>query len=239
MTNCGNCGSEITGNFCANCGQPVKLKRIDAHYIVHEVEHILHFEKGILYTIRELVVRPGENVRDFLQKNRSRLVKPIIFLIVASLLYSLSSHYFHIDDGYVKYGGVKKSATVVIFKWIQDHYGYSNILMGVFIAAWVKLFFRKYDYNIYEILILLCFAMGMGMLVFAVFAVIQGITHTNLMQVAGYVGVAYCAWAIGQFFDKRKVMSYIKGIIAYILGMMTFFITALLIGRLIDMLVHH
>ncbi len=239
MTNCGNCGSAITGNFCANCGQPVKLKRIDAHYIVHEVEHILHFERGILYTIRELLVRPGENVRDFLQKNRSRLVKPIIFLIVASLLYSLASHYFHVEDGYVKSGGINNSATIVIFKWIQDHYGYSNILMGVFIAAWIKLFFRKYDYNIYEILILLCFAMGMGMLIFTVFVVVQGLTHTNLMQVAGYIGVAYCAWAIGQFFDKRKVMSYVKGIIAYILGMITFCAAALIIGRLIDIIARH
>lgn len=239
MTNCGNCDSAITGNYCQNCGQPVKLKRIDAHYIIHEVEHILHFEKGILFTVRELLIRPGQNVKDFLHNNRSRLVKPIIFLIVTSLIYSLASHFFHVEDGYVKMEDAKKSTSAIIFKWIQDHYGYSNILMGIFIAWWTKLFFRKQGYNIYEILILLCFAMGMGMLIFAVFAATQGLTHVKVMQVGGYVGVAYCAWAIGQFFDGRKVMSYVKALGAYILGMVTFFASAMLVGVLIDTLIKH
>jgi len=34
--------------------------------------------------------------------------------------------------------------------------------MGIVIAMWSGLFFRKYGYNFYEILILLCFVMGMG-----------------------------------------------------------------------------
>ena len=44
---CKNCGTEFNGNFCSNCGQPAKLKRIDAHYIKHEIEHVLHYDKGI------------------------------------------------------------------------------------------------------------------------------------------------------------------------------------------------
>lgn len=55
MITCKNCGTDITSKFCPDCGQPAMLKRIDAHYISHEIEHVLHFERGILYTISGLV----------------------------------------------------------------------------------------------------------------------------------------------------------------------------------------
>lgn len=231
---CKNCSSEITGNFCSNCGQPSQLKRIDGHYIIHEIEHVLHFEKGILFTIRELLVNPGKNIRDFFAENRSRLVKPIIFIIVTSLIYSITSHFFHIEEGYVVAKGIKESTVTAIFTWIQAHYGYANIIMGAFIALWLQLFFRKYGYNFFEILILLCFVMGMGMLIFAFFAFLQGVTHLNLMTAAGIIGFAYCSWAIGEFFG-RKAINYFKAFWAYVLGYLTFCIAAFVLGSLIDL----
>ncbi|HTN45959.1 MAG TPA: DUF3667 domain-containing protein [Flavipsychrobacter sp.] len=237
--NCKNCNEEVNLNYCPNCGQPVHLKRISGHYILHEVEHVLHLEKGIFYTIRELLIRPGESIRHFVRENRNRLVKPIIFVIVTSLVYTLVNHYFHIEDGYVKFGAVKKSTAGLIFHWVQGHYGYANIIMGVFIAVWLKIFFRKYDYNFFEILILLCFVMGMGMLFFAVFAIFQGLTHADLMQLAGYVGIAYCTWAIGQFFDKKKPVNYVKAFASYMLGMISFGLSAFLLGTFIDLIIKH
>ena len=92
--NCKNCNTQINYKFCPDCGQPTSLKRIDGHYIVHEIEHILHFERGILYTIRELVTNPGQKIRNYLSENRSRLVKPILFIIMTSLIYSLTINLF-------------------------------------------------------------------------------------------------------------------------------------------------
>ena len=235
--NCTNCDYEINLNYCPNCGQAAKLKRIDGHYILHEIEHVLHFEKGILYTIRELLTKPGENVRYFISENRSRLVKPIIFIIVTSLIYSVINHFYHIEKGYVHYDENSKSTTGLIFKWVQEHYGYSNIIMGVFIAVWTKILFRKYGYNFFEILILLCFVMGIGMLIFAFFAFFQGITKINLMQIAGFVGIAYCTWAIGQFFDKKKPINYLKAFASYMLGMISSGLFAIGLGTLIDSLI--
>lgn len=65
LTNCKNCNHRVNDNFCSKCGQAVQLKRIDAHYIQHEIVHVLHFESGIFYTIKELLIRPGQNIRMF------------------------------------------------------------------------------------------------------------------------------------------------------------------------------
>jgi glutaredoxin len=240
--NCTNCGTEVNSKYCPDCGQAKSLKRIDGHYIVHEIEHILHFERGILYTIRELSINPGQNIRKYLSENRTRLVKPIIFIIITSLIYTLLTHFFHVDDGYVKFKGTiseNQSAVGSIVKWVQDHYGYANIFMGVCIALWLNVFFRKSSYNFYEILILLCFVMGMGMLIFSVFVILEGLTHFSIMTAAGVIGIAYCVWAIGQFYENKKASSYLKALAAYILGMITFWIIPILSGTIIDLLNKH
>jgi len=129
------------------------------------------------------------------------------------------------------------TSTTYIFQWIQSHYGYANIMMGIFIALWCKLFFKKYKYNFFEILILLCFAMGIGMLIFSVFAILQGLFHLELMQAAGIVGFIYTTWAIGQFFEKGRFVSYVKALLAYMLGMVSFTLLAILIGTLTDLII--
>lgn len=236
---CRNCNTPVHQNFCGNCGQPVNIKRVDSHYILHEIQHVLHFEKGIFYTIKELFVRPGENIKEFIRDNRSRLIKPIIFIIITSLIYTSINHFFHIEKGYVSYNGPANSSLALIFEWVEGHYGYANIIMGVFIALWLKLFFRKADYNFFEILILLCFIMGMGMLIFSVFAIVEGIIKQNVLMISGITGLAYTIWAIGSFFNKRKITSYTNALFAYLLGMITFSISAIVLGLVIDAFIKH
>lgn len=234
--NCKNCNTEINSKFCPNCGQPASLKRIDGHYIIHEIEHILHFERGILYTIRELITNPGKNIRTYLSENRSRLVKPVIFIIITSLIYTLTSHFFHIKEELINFEVSDESAIGSILKWLQEHYGYTSILTGVFIAIWLKIFFKKYEYNFYELLIMLCFVQGISMLIFAIFAFLQGISHFNLLSFAGILGVIYMTWAIGNFFEERKLGNYAKALLAFFLGTMTFYIIVFVIGISFDML---
>ena len=235
--NCKNCTGEITLNFCPNCGQPSKLKRIDGHYIMHEIEHILHFERGILYTIKELCVRPGQNIRNYITENRSRLIKPVIFIIVTSLIYTLISHFFHIEEELINFEGLEKSAIGSILKWMQANYGYASILTGIFIAIWLKVFFKKYKYNFYELLIMLCFVQGISMLIFAFFALLQGISHFKLLSFAGILGVIYMTWAMGNFFEERKFENYAKALIAFFCGTMTLYIFIFAIGITTDLII--
>jgi hypothetical protein len=238
MNTCKNCNSEFQGNYCPNCGHPQKLERINGRYILSEIGSVLHFEKGILYTIKELLIRPGQNIRAFISEDRNRLVKPIMFILVTSLIYTIFVEIFHFSDGYINYNlnDLKGSSLSVIFQWIAEHYGYSNIIMAVFIAIWIKVLFRKYNYNFYEILILLCFVMGIGMLMLALFGAIESVTKFHFLEYGVYVFFIYVLWSIGQFFDKRKIANYVKALISYLLGMITFTFVLLGIGILIDLI---
>ena len=168
LDSCRKCGSELAGKFCSACGQPREVRRIDGRYILYEIGSVFNFEKGILYSKRELLIRPGKTIREFILSDRNRLVKPIIFIIICSLIYTVTSQLFHWEDGYVAYEHSENTATTVIFAWIQNNYGYANIIMGAFVAFWTKILFRKYDFNFFEILIVICFVMGIGMLLFSI-----------------------------------------------------------------------
>jgi hypothetical protein len=52
------CQNKITENYCSICGNLKELKRIDKNYIFSEIESVLNFDKGILYTVKELLIRP-------------------------------------------------------------------------------------------------------------------------------------------------------------------------------------
>lgn len=81
--------------------------------------------------------------------------------------------------------------------------------------------------------------MGIGMLMFSLAVVFRGLTHIDLMQASGIVFFVYISWAIGQFFDGRKIISYIKALAAYALEMGTFLLLAGLLGYLIDLIITH
>lgn len=228
--NCKNCIGKIHGNYCAHCGHAAQLKRIDGHFILHEIEHVLHFEKGLFFTIRELLLRPGKCVREYVSENRSRLVKPIIFIIVTSLIYTLAEHFFHIEKGYFKISDAKSLTFDAISNWVHNHYGYANIIMGFFIACWLRIFFRKQDVNFFEISILLAFVMGIGMLFLAVAALLSGVTGFNLMPAFSFISFIYLSWSIGQFFEQKKLASYLKAGVAYILGFATFSLSTWVLG---------
>ena len=233
---CTKCGAAWTEDFCSKCGNPKTLAKIDGSYIISEIVSVLNFDKGIFYTIKELLIRPGKNVHEFIHSDRKRLVKPIIFLIVCSLIYTIMVQLLKFEDGYVHAGGFGDSAVANVYEWIQKNYGYSNILMSIFIAFWIKLFFKKYNYNFFEIIILLCFIMGIGMLIYTTFGIIESITKIRVLHFGGIIGSIYTAWAIGQFFDKNKKLNYLKGIVAYILGMITFYFLAVILGLGIDII---
>lgn len=237
---CRNCNTPITENFCCHCGQPVKIDRVDWHYIVHEIQHVLHFEKGIMRTVKELLCNPGPSIHAFITVDRSRLVKPVLFIVMTSLIYTTIEHLFHIEQGYIYIDNtnVKGSAISLIFDWFQNHYGYGNIIMSVFIAFWLKLIYRASDYNFFEILILLCFVMGMGMLIMSCFSIFEGLTGLSAMHISGVVAVGYCTWAIGHFFNRKRVSSYLKALASYFLGIITFGVTVVFVSLLVDLIRH-
>lgn len=239
MNICKKCKNEIQSDYCPYCGHPQEIKRINSRYITSEIGSVLNFQKGIFHTIKELLIRPGQNIRQFISEDRSRLVKPIMFILICSLTYTIFEQIFEFKNVYLDFhveSNDSDSVMRLIFQWIGQNYGYSNILMSVFVAIWIKIFYRKYDYNFYEVLILLLFVSGMQMLMATFLGILESLTKIPILSFGFYIVLAYAFWATAQFFDKRKILNYLKAPISYFLRSITFFLIALGIGLLIDLI---
>ena len=75
------------------------------------------------------------------------------------------------------------------------------------------------------------------MLIYALFALIEGLTHSNLFAIGGMLGLAYTIWGIADFFNRKKISSYLKAISAYLLGSLILMVLVIFIGVLIDKLI--
>jgi len=101
---CKACQQESEGKFCRHCGQSLAIKKVTLSYLLHEVFHFFtHVDRGLGYTLRQLIIAPGFMQRDFLAGNRSRNQKPfsMYFLsasVMAVVLYWINYvivHYYH------------------------------------------------------------------------------------------------------------------------------------------------
>jgi FtsH-binding integral membrane protein len=235
---CTNCLEPISLNFCQNCGNPTKLERIDRRYAIQEAISLLGFEKGFLYTIKELLLRPGQTIHDYLISNRNKYTKPLTFLLLASAIYTFVVHYFKVESIYQErveksYENSSVSSTIIL---IQNNYGYANIISTVFIIFWLKLFFKKYHYNMYETAVLLFFVMGEVMIFSVLMPINTKYFNSPIIEnVVTIAGLVYMGWAIGQFYEK-KFSNYTKAFFVYIFGFLTFVIFAVVIGVVYDII---
>jgi len=240
MNRCQYCNEPIHGNYCSNCGQPEKLEKIDGHYFLQEIGNFFLINKEMLYTVKNVLINPGESVKRFIAKDRHRFVKPITFLLATSLIYTLSNHFFNIgaEDYYDQTEQIEGSVLSLIFHWMLIEYpGYTDIITRFIIAFWIRIFFRKSNYNLFEIFILLCFITGITTLFLSIFIIIQGITHLKLIQISMYFLAIYLVWAIGSFYDRKKVTSYIKALLSVIAGTLMFGILIQIVAILIDFVI--
>lgn len=85
-TKCNNCSHalEITYNYCPNCSQKANLHAFDLKHIFHEFFHAFtHTDKGVLFLIKELALRPGVVVKEYvLEGKRKKYFNPFTFLLL-------------------------------------------------------------------------------------------------------------------------------------------------------------
>jgi hypothetical protein len=240
MTNCENCNNQINGYFCSNCGQTAKLKRIDKHYISHELLHLLHFEKGFFFNVRELLTRPGLSIKEFLHKNRNRHMKPVPFLILTALLSTLVLHFTHADKIYNDQFEILNGKTKIydIFNWIQRNRGYGNLIHGMFVALSVNIFYRKFKYSFFEIIVLICFVIAQATFLSTITTIFFGLFNPKItLMISGILNLGYSTWAIGHFFDNLKILGFIKSFFVIIVGFLMTFTTITILGLTADFII--
>jgi len=197
------------------------------HFIWHDLLHgLFHFDNGIFFTIQQLLTRPGNTIREFIDGKRVRHFKPLSLVVVLATLYGLLYHIF-IDNIYdvkpinssVNVSGVYEK----VIKWSTDHFAYSSLLL-IFINTVVTYFvFKKQGRNFAEHLVLNTFFTGLTLIVSFIFlSVIYIFGNAAILNWYAYIYLLInfflMCWCYIQFFNKLpKIKSFGLSICAYLI----------------------
>jgi hypothetical protein len=151
---CANCGRAIDGtdqSFCPTCGQPTPAHRIDWHFLGHELEHsVLHMDRGIFYSLKNLMLRPGRFIRDYIEGRRARQVKPLLLLMIMAAAIVFLAKYFLEGDligSAMSVGGTgaarSANAFAAVKNWMNANYAVATLLLLPFEAAAFRLAFHR------------------------------------------------------------------------------------------------
>lgn len=196
---CANC-ARVTDSpeqkFCPACGQPTPAHRIDWHFLGHELEHsVLHMDRGVLYTLKQLMLRPGHLIRDYIEGRRLGVVKPLLLVMLTGAAATLMAHYALDGDalgssftqgveagmhqGNANAKQAEAAATMMkvfgfVKDWMNSHLTLITLLVLPVQAAAFKLTFRRFkQINYPEWLVITSFLTAQLFVVWAVFMPLQ------------------------------------------------------------------
>ena len=94
FTHCQNCGAELTGPHCAQCGQAaIDYRRSFRHVIVDVLDSFLNWDSKFFATIGLLIVKPWRLTNEFLAGRRVRYLHPLRLYLLASILFFFAVNY--------------------------------------------------------------------------------------------------------------------------------------------------
>src|SRR5437667_973905 len=94
LTHCENCGPQLNGNYCAQCGQAaVDYRRSFRHVVADVLESFLNWDSKFFTTIALLVLKPWRLTNEFLAGKRVRYVNPLRLYLLASILFFFAVNY--------------------------------------------------------------------------------------------------------------------------------------------------
>lgn len=197
-----NCWEMYEGNFCNLCGQPSAVHRIDFHFLWHDIQHgLFHFDKGILYSLKQLYIRPGHSIREFINGKRVDHFQPMILLAV---FYGLLYHSFGIDNTKIFNGNDQTLVDYVSYNnWLSTHFSWIAQCSIPLYAIGTQLCFRKQGYNFAELLILNAFKAAQR-LFFHIAAIPLLIVFSEPAELKKVLMVLYVAdMALSVFTDRQ------------------------------------
>lgn len=109
ISECENCGAQLHGHWCAQCGQAaVEYRRSFRHVIIDILDSFLNWDSKFFATLAWLIARPWHLTNEFVLGHRVRYLHPIRLYLLASILFFFGVNYWarsiHMDPQRMKEG---------------------------------------------------------------------------------------------------------------------------------------
>ena len=228
---CKNCGEEISGNYCSNCGQKTKIDRINAKYILSEIPNtFFQIDAGLFFTIKEFFIRPGNSIREYLEGKRKNYIRPISYVLLLSTFYALVANLVsettflgEVVLGMLEGGTSSGSDPFLssVLTWIAENHAYSTVLFLPFFSISSLISFKKYEYNFFEHFVINAYITGQQAIIYSFFVLVQYIGNIDFYYypiISLSLSNGFAFWTFIQLFSPAgKISSFLRTLMSYIL----------------------
>lgn len=235
---CASCGRAVDGavqRHCPGCGHPVLAPRIDWRFLAWQLEHgVLNMDRGLLYTLRMLMFRPGRLIRDYIEGRRTGHVKPLWLIMATAALVVFVTRYVPGAEGAIASFGAgyqagmeaegdvdaDSIAMVEAFQqvgdWAVRHFAAVTLILLPLEAAVFKLaFWRVKGLNYPEWLTIIAFLTAQFFVIWSFFFLL-GWWMPGAGDWALWVGVGYSVFSLVQAFDDYpRWKTALRGIVGF------------------------
>jgi hypothetical protein len=220
---CVNCNTIVEGNYCTNCGQKANQKRYTLKNLPGEFVHgFFHINSGLLFTIKELFIRPGVALRGYIAGKRVGYFNPFTFLVliglVAGYLYTRSGIIEHVNDILL--------ASSETIDFTRKHFSFRMLMAVPSYSVMCWILFRSYRYNIAEYLVISTFLISQGFVIMIVwllfiFLVKPSNTVFTILYFSSLISlVIYQVVAFFRLFNKgSKVLRWLSASVVVVMGL--------------------
>ncbi len=243
--NCKNCDQLVEGNFCSNCGQNSKVGRFNFLTFIKEVSgSIFQLNRGILFTAKELFIRPGKTIREYLGGKRKRHFKPLAYTFTLStILYFLSKYLggeTQISDFIEGFNGDENEFKnfpefLSQLDWLAKNYSYTILMLLPLNSLASYIAFKGFGYNYLEHLVLNAYITGQQAIIYLIVSLLKlGDLNSEIMATLSFLSsITYTFIVFWQFFSTGKKFSRIlRFILTYFLDFILLLIGIILLFQL-------
>lgn len=102
--NCLNCGTEVMGRYCHNCGQEnIDPEESTWHFVVHFFNDVTHFDGKFFTTLKDLLFKPGYLSKEYMIGRKVRYLNPVrMYLFTSFIFFLIFFSVTHVSDSTFK-----------------------------------------------------------------------------------------------------------------------------------------
>lgn len=231
---CKNCDNIIDGNYCSKCGQNSKVDKITLSNFITEIsDSIFQINSGLIFTIKELTIRPGHSIRKYIKGERKNYFKPIAYALALSTVYflisKLSTENTYLvnlldgfNDGYTDSGARNQELTSnlsLVTEWFKNNFAYAALILIPIYSFATYLAFLRSGFNYLEHIVLNSYIVGQQAIIYSVLILIDQIFDAHLIRLISFLLIIlYAFWVFWQFFsEEKRIYIILRTILTYIL----------------------
>lgn len=207
------------------------------HFLWHDIQHgLFHFDKGILYTTKQLFTNPGKTIREFIHGKRVKHFKPVSYVVILATVYGLLYNYLHIDPGVMLSDEKGKKAFEMVNHWIANHYAISTLIMLPIYSFATYLVFKKQGYNFVEHFVINSFLAGQRLVMHLAILPFWYLNNGSLAIkfITTSIDFLFFIWGFSSFFSAAgKFKPIFKSVLAYLLFFIFLIVASSVVGIII------